>query len=310
MNISGISGVATKTSYALFLLYSLFNSGALGLEAPNTRALVFNVKGEDLLWLDKPNRELTDADRGVYQAANLPVGPFRSVDIWSPARREGQLLLPSADSRMDGVTAYAWSLEEFCRDRLLRFLFAEADSDTSQLSYLIRSAEEWLHQQVTSSGPSLAERLDPAAPTPIDDRGFLFIGGRTVRDFRDLVDVMSDGDNLAQYSRNAAQGTQSAFLRRLDDAAFTAGHLVRAIPRKEVAAHRIAGIEAEGEHNKQVTVIDIHNLHDRAKRFVVGVVVRRLLEQKEASGRSRPLVFLVLDELNKYAPREGWSPIK
>jgi DNA helicase HerA-like ATPase len=37
-------------------------------------------------------------------------------------------------------------------------------------------------------------------------------------------------------------------------------------------------------------------------------VVRRLVEQKE--GRPRPLVFLVLDELNKYAPREGWSPIK
>jgi hypothetical protein len=60
----------------------------------------------------------------------------------------------------------------------------------------------------------------------------------------------------------------------------------------------------------QVSVIDIHNLHDRAKRFVVGVVVKRLFEQKETTGSSRPLVFLVLDELNKYAPREGWSPIK
>ena len=30
VNISGISGVATKTSYATFLLYSLFNSGVLG----------------------------------------------------------------------------------------------------------------------------------------------------------------------------------------------------------------------------------------------------------------------------------------
>src|SRR6202012_260473 len=60
----------------------------------------------------------------------------------------------------------------------------------------------------------------------------------------------------------------------------------------------------------QVSVIDIHTLHDRAKRFVVGVVVKRLFDAKERSGRARPLVFLVLDELNKYAPREGWSPIK
>jgi uncharacterized protein len=33
------------------------------------------------------------------------------------------------------------------------------------------------------------------------------------------------------------------------------------------------------------------------------------MEEKETDGRD-PLVFLVLDELNKYAPREGRSPIK
>ena len=60
----------------------------------------------------------------------------------------------------------------------------------------------------------------------------------------------------------------------------------------------------------QVTVVDLHNLPDRAKRFVVGVTVKRAFEEKEASGAARPLLFLVLDELNKYAPREGQSPIK
>jgi DNA helicase HerA-like ATPase len=56
VNISGISGVATKTTYATFLLYSLFGSGVLGAEAANTKALIFNVKGEDRLFLDHPNR--------------------------------------------------------------------------------------------------------------------------------------------------------------------------------------------------------------------------------------------------------------
>jgi hypothetical protein len=42
-SISGVSGVATKTSYATFLLYSLFNSGALGRDAHNAKALGFNV---------------------------------------------------------------------------------------------------------------------------------------------------------------------------------------------------------------------------------------------------------------------------
>jgi uncharacterized protein len=60
----------------------------------------------------------------------------------------------------------------------------------------------------------------------------------------------------------------------------------------------------------QVTVVDIHNLNDRAKRFVVGVVLRRTFEEKERSGSPDPLTFVVLDELNKYAPRDGSSPIK
>ena len=59
VNISGISGVATKTTYATFLLYSLFHSGVLGAEAINTKALVFNVKGEDLLFLDHANVDLS-----------------------------------------------------------------------------------------------------------------------------------------------------------------------------------------------------------------------------------------------------------
>jgi DNA helicase HerA-like ATPase len=39
------------------------------------------------------------------------------------------------------------------------------------------------------------------------------------------------------------------------------------------------------------------------------VLLKRMMDQKERQGGSRPLVFVVLDELNKYAPREGWSPL-
>ncbi|HEY7466870.1 MAG TPA: ATP-binding protein, partial [Dehalococcoidia bacterium] len=79
--------------------------------------------------------------------------------------------------------------------------------------------------------------------------------------------------------------------------------LIRAVRPSEAAGHRFDW------RQHQVNVIDINRLNDRAKRFVVGVVVRRLMEEKDSGGRD-PLVFLVLDELNKYAPREGRSPIK
>ena len=60
---------------------------------------------------------------------------------------------------------------------------------------------------------------------------------------------------------------------------------------------------------KSITVVDIHALHDAAQRFVVGALLSRIFEEKQGKGRE-PLRFIVLDELNKYAPQKGTSPIK
>ncbi|MEX0749187.1 MAG: efflux RND transporter permease subunit, partial [Dehalococcoidia bacterium] len=290
MNISGISGVATKTSYALFLLYSLLHSDVLGRDAANTKAIIFNVKGEDLLFLDKPNRKLDDDARSRYAAMGLDAGPFQSVVIWSPARKEA--FHPSSNTRPD-AKPYAWSLDEFCRSRMIGFLFAEADSETSRLSSVIRMVERWL--------------ADANVVGPPDANGFIDVLGQTVRDFNDLV--LAIDTNIEAAAHGEAGGSQQAFMRRLWDAVYTTGHLIRAIPPDEVNDKTIRILDGgNAGENKQAIVIDINDLHDRAKRFVVGSVVRRLVEQKE--GRPRPLVFLVLDELNKYAPREGWSPIK
>ena len=51
-NWTGQSGLATKTSHALFLISSAFQT--LQKEGESVAALIFNVKGPDLLWLDKP----------------------------------------------------------------------------------------------------------------------------------------------------------------------------------------------------------------------------------------------------------------
>ena len=40
------------------------------------------------------------------------------------------------------------------------------------------------------------------------------------------------------------------------------------------------------------------------------VTLRRAFDEKERAGQSDELLLVVLDELNKYAPREGTSPIK
>jgi len=295
VNISGVSGVATKTSYATFLLHSLFTSGALAGEAANTHALVFNVKGEDLLFLDQPNGRLRPEDRDAYARLGLPAERFTSVQILAPVRKSSPERLAATGSRTDGVTAFFWTLREVATERLLRFLFAEADDSGSQLSYVVDLVEAKLAASAAAKG----------AP----DDPWIDVDGQRVDTFDALVEALTDhpdGDtSLAErWAGRAAPGTVAAFERRLHAAAKHVGHLVRGrdVGRRE--DHR------PDWKRTQASVVDIHGLHDRAKRFVVGAVLKRMFEEKEALGTARPLVFVVLDELNKYAPREGSGPIK
>ena len=99
------------------------------------------------------------------------------------------------------------------------------------------------------------------------------------------------------------QGTVNAFVRRLRASVRHVERLIRG-DVANAARHSVTPLQ------HQVTVVDLHNLNDRAKRFVVGVTIRRAFDERERAGQSDELLFLVLDELNKYAPRDGSSPIK
>src|SRR5712691_925434 len=83
INISGVSGIATKTTYYTFLLHSLLHCEALS-DPTNTHAIIFNVKGEDLLFLDKRNNTLTPEDLVEYEKLGLPAEPFDSVQFYVP----------------------------------------------------------------------------------------------------------------------------------------------------------------------------------------------------------------------------------
>jgi DNA helicase HerA-like ATPase len=290
VNISGISGVATKTTYATFLLHSLFTSGALEGEAVNTKALIFNVKGEDLLFLDRDNIDLDAEEAARYKLLGLPAGAFASVSFYAPPRVGSAAATPDVASRATGVTSFFWTLAEFCESALLPFLFADAEDDRQQYTMIVHN---------------VAARLKREA-TPLPDGG-VAIDGFELNTFPALVDflVMKLEDEMfsADWAGRAiGQGTINAFIRRL---AGSVRHVERLI-RGDVSnpdRHRVA-------MQSQVTVVDLHNLNDRAKRFVVGVTLKRAFDEKERSGRARPLLFVVLDELNKYAPRDGSSPIK
>jgi DNA helicase HerA-like ATPase len=170
-------------------------------------------------------------------------------------------------------------------------VFADADDERQQYTMVVHS---------------VAAHLAKAA-VPAD--GGVVLDGRRVNSYQDLVDLiserLSDEDTRGEWAGTAVGlGTVNAFLRRLISSVRDLSRLIRG----DLPTDRRHGINTA--ESAQVTIVDLHNLPDRGQRFVVGVILKTEFERKEKAGTAKPLLFVVLDELNKYAPRDGASPIK
>src|SRR5918992_1698694 len=86
LNISGVSGLATKTSAVEFILASLF--AHFPAAKGSVAAVCFNVKGPDLCYLDQPG-EIDAADRALYEAMDVPARPFERVRYFAPYKADG-----------------------------------------------------------------------------------------------------------------------------------------------------------------------------------------------------------------------------
>ena len=327
VSISGISGVATKTSYALFLLYQLLETeGGMDLlggraNRENVRALVFNTKGEDLLHLDRPNRRVrrqapaARAMAGAGGSGTRPV-PFGAAVRAARRRRGGQpdpvgagrappaTSTPTAGRRSSSSAINCcnsaspprtnapprWaSSSRQVRIQLLRRLRRPAGDDSGAVV---------IADQVAPNTGYNPDRLADREPdeTPIG-------AGHLIREFGDLIDLLEEiaaedsEPRLNEWFGRTQGGTRQAFLRRLLRLRRHLGPLIG------------CGLAPLSLDNARLHVVDISRLHDDAQRFVVGALLDRIWGEKQGSGRL-PLRFVVLDELNKYAPAQGFSPLK
>ena len=89
LSISGVSGLATKTSAIEWLLSSLFAHFPSG--KGSVAAVCFNVKGPDLLYLDQP-AEIAPEDIAMYERLGVPAAPFEHVQYFAPYKADGRSL--------------------------------------------------------------------------------------------------------------------------------------------------------------------------------------------------------------------------
>ena len=308
MSISGVSGVATKTSYALFFLRCLTSHPEiLGAAARNMSVLIFNVKGHDLLWLDKPNARFDDEARADWARLGMEPRPFESVSFWAPAlERPGSEGIPDSRGRAENVSAFRWTPREFIDAGLLQFLFTEASDARQQVTFVAERVIRQLRRFAcdVAGRPGAIVLRDPVVTGEVDGPVPARPDEKVIESLHDLVEAIAgyvEPENTEPdpaWTSRVAVGTVSAFMRRLYGSLPRVGHLVRAGESRRIDRRREA-----------VTVVDIHNQHEAAQRFIVGALIAEVHRDKEGKGRL-PLNVIVLDELNKYAPREGWSPIK
>ncbi|ADC88879.1 ATPase-like protein [Thermocrinis albus DSM 14484] len=288
VSISGMSGVATKTSYALFLLYSVLKKGS----DIRKHGIIFNVKGKDLLWIDKRNKNLSPEDEDALRKMGFEPEPFSDVRFYVPPHKNDPYK-PDCERYDDRVTPFYWSMLDFAENGLIRFMFAEEEEGKSQVPYVVEKIATQLHIRAQRS-KSLGVLTDSY--------------GREIDSLQKLEELLKEAieesekgnkDIYREWFGDSSLQTARAFLRRFSRASMHIGRFVRGTVSSPI----------DWESSK-VSVIDISGLHHIAQMFVVGAVLKRLFEEKESRSTPEPKVFVVLDELNKYAPRDGWSPIK
>ncbi|HYM15826.1 MAG TPA: ATP-binding protein [Dehalococcoidia bacterium] len=325
LNVNGAAGSGTKSSFLTLAAYQTINAlkarsaGMTGTgHRPRIKTFIFNVKGFDLFWLDRWSTKFGEDDARVLNQMGVAAPDvFRSIAYYAPetSQRSGAArAIPT--ERPGEVRPYSWSLKDIIDFDLFDLLFSEETRANDNLVTLIN----WLRHRLAvgrTKALSLDERLgqppDPAHAarrqlTAANEKAFHakndLNAGAPVLTFQNLLDYIEmkaqpeskdlDDDSLRSMSNSTIQ----ALWRRLARVLGPNSGLLR---RDDVDGAPLALATAE----EDVVVIDIQSITDaHLQRFVIASALNQLVQWRSGPHAARHETFLVvIDELNRYAPR-------
>ncbi len=306
-NWTGQSGLATKTSHALFLTSAVFQT--MRARGEKVAALMFNVKGPDLLWLDKPAdpepgfedayqaakaKGLRPEDRDAYTALNLVPEPFANLRIFAPFKPglapegSGSLAvqldrqryanalntLRHAPGQTGNVFPILWQLDAMLQAPHKIFDRGDLDDKLSGLIYELRDQQIGSIDQLDSFFATIAEHFEenPASNEWHGHHRFTI-----------------------NKARNRFNSLPSKFGGLLSRSLVEYGSL----PRVD-----------ERFGDQELRVVDIANCNTNVQEMIVDAVIRKVwrLAEREELGVDKVLIFV--DELNKYAPGGGQGGLR
>ena len=287
LNISGISGLASKTSYAMFLMKSI-QDVAMREDKESVAFIMMNVKGTDLLKIDELNERENELKliRPIYEKLGLQMSAFKQVSYYYPYSKD--------------FTSYTYEKSSTIKDRLeskkafqYKYLF-ETDEDKECLDLLFANVDD----------PN--DTIESIINFIISNGG-KFNGVECWEDFKKALYEQTQSKNNSagkeisvlswrkfyRLFNKSFQKCRQMFTEKLG----TDGRSVR-------LRDKISNIK-----KNDVMVIDIAKLDEESQGFVFGDVMRAVYNLKLGSS-DRPddeipdRVIIFIDELNKYASND------
>ena len=280
INISGQSGVASKTSYMTFLMRSLVDT--IG-KSEKPIFIIFNVKGDDLMFIDHHNREWIGAPEWkkrewekMYRKLGIRPEPFENVKFYAVSTSD--VMRGSPDSPRKDAEVFSWGTDDFFDLGLFEMIF-----DPQELER---------NNNLMLAVANITELME-------GEHGGKY--RRLVSNPFELMRELDDGGEVfnALSSSEVPKSTIKLLRRRIK--------LVINMGLPKIWKREPSRIEWNVPG--RITVIDIHKLRTRMQALVVGAVIREIMREREKGYSKSTPVFVMIDELNKYAPRREKSEI-
>jgi len=279
LNISGVSGLATKTSAVEWLLQSIF--AHFPEQKGSVAAVTFNVKGPDLCFLDQPGA-IDDRDRAIYEKLGVPAKPFENTQYFAPYQAKGHALntLRSNDALAHNVQPLTWGLHEVLQ--YAEVLLNKDDIDAKADALIDFIARNVVGQDFTDPMLSRTHRVQSFADLE--------------QWFRDVLRGMEAKN--AEGWRTHHVATIRKVRNRLSNISTRCAGLV-------TDDGAVSDLPFGSFEDRTVYVIDVAGLEEDAQDLVFARVVTKLREHLERRDLGVNHVVVFVDELNKYAPSDG-----
>jgi uncharacterized protein len=282
LNITGVSGLATKTSAVEFLLGSIFQR--FPRHRGTVAAVCFNVKGPDLCFLDQP-ANLSAEDLRQYARLGLSPKPFENVRYYAPLKPDGVNLntLRTHEELAGNTQPLVWGLREVLD-------YAEVVLNRDDIDAKADAFIDFLAERVVGR-----EYLDETLRT----RPF------TVQTFADLEDFFR---RIFDYMEGLGKGGEVwkthhvATMRKVRNRLSNISTRSKGLVTDDGMSSDLPWGRFE---DRSVQVIDVAGLDPLAQDLVFARVVSKLREHLERRDLGVDHVVVFVDELNKYAPVDG-----